>query len=46
MAEFGKGDPRWIVNEREDGRNVNAWHWYVYQYLYFKVIFINSNIDS
>jgi len=27
MAEFGKGDPRWIVDERVDGRNVNAWHW-------------------
>mmetsp|Transcript_21154 Transcript_21154/g.82115 ORF Transcript_21154/g.82115 Transcript_21154/m.82115 type:complete len:352 (-) Transcript_21154:122-1177(-) len=27
MARFGEGDPRWRVEEREDGRNVNAWHW-------------------
>jgi len=27
MAEFGKGDPRWLVDDRADGRNVNAWHW-------------------
>lgn len=27
MALAGKGDPRWIVESREDGRNVNNWHW-------------------
>lgn len=27
MAKLGEGDERWIVKEREDGRNVNAWHW-------------------
>eukprot|EP01059_Diplonema_ambulator_P010941 TRINITY_DN20956_c0_g1_i4.p1 TRINITY_DN20956_c0_g1~~TRINITY_DN20956_c0_g1_i4.p1 ORF type:complete len:353 (+),score=109.83 TRINITY_DN20956_c0_g1_i4:60-1061(+) len=27
MAEIGKGDPRWIVEERQDGANVNNWHW-------------------
>merc|ERR1712137_376453 len=27
MAEFGKGDPRWQVSDRADGRNVNSWHW-------------------
>eukprot|EP01061_Rhynchopus_euleeides_P014455 TRINITY_DN25031_c0_g1_i1.p1 TRINITY_DN25031_c0_g1~~TRINITY_DN25031_c0_g1_i1.p1 ORF type:complete len:541 (+),score=217.14 TRINITY_DN25031_c0_g1_i1:96-1625(+) len=27
MAEIGKGDPRWIVKHRDDGANVNAWHW-------------------
>jgi hypothetical protein len=27
MAEPGKADERWIVKEREDGRNVNCWHW-------------------
>lgn len=27
MALQGEGDPRWIVREREDGRNVNGWHW-------------------
>jgi len=27
MAEWGKGDPRWIVEKREDGQNVNSWHW-------------------
>ncbi|KAH9589449.1 Activator of Hsp90 ATPase [Trypanosoma melophagium] len=27
MARVGEGDPRWIVNERKDGQNVNAWHW-------------------
>ena len=26
-AEAGKGDPRWIVTDRPDGANVNAWHW-------------------
>lgn len=27
MAKIGEGDPRWIVDQREDGRNVNSWHW-------------------
>ena len=27
MAKVGEGDPRWIVQNREDGKNVNAWHW-------------------
>eukprot|EP01086_Lenisia_limosa_P009961 TRINITY_DN3373_c0_g2_i2.p1 TRINITY_DN3373_c0_g2~~TRINITY_DN3373_c0_g2_i2.p1 ORF type:complete len:344 (-),score=94.38 TRINITY_DN3373_c0_g2_i2:30-1061(-) len=27
MALSGKGDSRWIVSERTDGTNVNAWHW-------------------
>lgn len=27
MAKVGEGDPRWIVQDRTDGRNVNAWHW-------------------
>jgi len=27
MAEWGKGDPRWIVEKREDGKNINSWHW-------------------
>lgn len=27
MAEQGKSDERWIVTDREDGRNVNSWHW-------------------
>ncbi|VDL59110.1 unnamed protein product [Hymenolepis diminuta] len=27
MAKWGEGDPRWIVEEREDGKNVNNWHW-------------------
>jgi len=27
MALKGQGDPRWIVEQREDGRNVNNWHW-------------------
>lgn len=27
MAKVGEGDPRWIVSERQDGANVNAWHW-------------------
>jgi len=26
-AELGKGDPRWIVQDREDGKNVGSWHW-------------------
>lgn len=27
MALKGQGDPRWIVENREDGTNVNNWHW-------------------
>jgi activator of HSP90 ATPase len=27
MAKFGETDQRWIVKERDDGTNVNAWHW-------------------
>lgn len=27
MAKWGEGDPRWIVEERADGTNVNNWHW-------------------
>ena len=27
MAKWGEGDPRWLVSERDDGANVNGWHW-------------------
>lgn len=27
MARWGEGDERWIVQERDDGANVNGWHW-------------------
>nr|XP_012416904.1 PREDICTED: LOW QUALITY PROTEIN: activator of 90 kDa heat shock protein ATPase homolog 2 [Odobenus rosmarus divergens] len=27
MAKWGQGDLRWIVEDREDGTNVNNWHW-------------------
>ena len=27
MAKWGEGDERWIVSERQDGANVNGWHW-------------------
>ncbi|CAH8663814.1 unnamed protein product [Dicrocoelium dendriticum] len=27
MARWGEGDPRWIVEERADAKNVNNWHW-------------------
>ena len=27
MARIGEGDARWIVRDRADGTNVNAWHW-------------------
>jgi len=27
MALKGHGDPRWIVENRPDGTNVNNWHW-------------------
>jgi len=27
MAKKGEEDPRWLVTSREDGRNVNNWHW-------------------
>ncbi|EGC31792.1 hypothetical protein DICPUDRAFT_156300 [Dictyostelium purpureum] len=27
MAKVGEGDPRWIVENRTDGHNVNGWHW-------------------
>ena len=26
-AEIGKGDKRWIVENRQDGKNVGSWHW-------------------
>lgn len=26
-AELGKGDKRWIVENRQDGKNVGSWHW-------------------
>lgn len=29
MAEWDKRDERWIVEDRKDGANVNAWHWEV-----------------
>jgi len=30
MALRGQGDKRWIVEDREDGTNVNHWHWNEY----------------
>ena len=27
MAKLGEGDARWIVRKRDDGANVNGWHW-------------------
>eukprot|EP00850_Spirogloea_muscicola_P023629 SM000373S13611 [mRNA] locus=s373:5618:6524:- [translate_table: standard] len=27
MAKWGEGDPRWLVEDRDDGCNVNGWHW-------------------
>eukprot|EP01108_Squamamoeba_japonica_P002740 TRINITY_DN233_c0_g2_i1.p1 TRINITY_DN233_c0_g2~~TRINITY_DN233_c0_g2_i1.p1 ORF type:complete len:382 (-),score=215.41 TRINITY_DN233_c0_g2_i1:26-1102(-) len=27
MAKAGEGDPRWLVQNRQDGQNVNNWHW-------------------
>jgi len=27
MAKWGEGDSRWIVEERNDGHNLNNWHW-------------------
>eukprot|EP01103_Thecamoeba_quadrilineata_P002707 TRINITY_DN12610_c0_g1_i1.p1 TRINITY_DN12610_c0_g1~~TRINITY_DN12610_c0_g1_i1.p1 ORF type:complete len:345 (+),score=72.22 TRINITY_DN12610_c0_g1_i1:25-1059(+) len=27
MARIGEGDPRWLVQDRADGTNVNNWHW-------------------
>lgn len=27
MAKIDDADPRWIVSDRTDGRNVNSWHW-------------------
>jgi len=29
MAAYGKGDPRWLVADREDGKNMDYWHWFV-----------------
>lgn len=29
MAKWDQRDPRWIVEVRPDGTNVNNWHWYV-----------------
>ena len=33
MAKWGEGDERWIVQEREDGVNVNGWHWQEKNYM-------------
>ncbi|KAK9830294.1 hypothetical protein WJX72_010838 [[Myrmecia] bisecta] len=27
MAKWCEKDPRWVVADREDGSNVNGWHW-------------------
>ncbi|MEW5304257.1 MAG: hypothetical protein WDW38_011278 [Sanguina aurantia] len=27
MAKFDEADPRWLVEQRADGANVNNWHW-------------------
>eukprot|EP00884_Botryococcus_braunii_P007913 jgi/Botrbrau1/17122/Bobra.0157s0023.1 len=27
MAKWGEGDPRWLVEQRDDGKNVSGWHW-------------------
>jgi hypothetical protein len=27
MAQWEARDPRWLVEERPDGRNPNKWHW-------------------
>ena len=27
MAALDARDPRWVVTERADGKNVNSWHW-------------------
>merc|ERR1739848_600841 len=27
MALWGQGDPRWKVEQRDDGTNTNNWHW-------------------
>ena len=27
MASASQADPRWLVSDRADGTNVNAWHW-------------------
>ena len=27
MAKWDERDPRWLVEHRDDGKNVNGWHW-------------------
>jgi hypothetical protein len=27
MAKWEERDPRWLVEHRDDGKNVNGWHW-------------------
>ncbi|KAL0026740.1 hypothetical protein WJX79_009308 [Trebouxia sp. C0005] len=27
MAKWEDKDPKWIVQDRQDGSNVNGWHW-------------------
>lgn len=27
MAKWDERDPRWVVQNREDGKNVGGWHW-------------------
>ena len=44
MAKFGEGDPRWIVEVRPDGVNVNNWHWYDTHFLSCLISIFKQNI--
>ena len=51
MAKWGEGDPRWIVEERPDGTNVNNWHWTeknadAWSKRKLEELFVNQVIDS
>lgn len=50
MAKWGKGDPRWIVEDRPDGTNVNNWHWTEknashWSRLKFEELFVGLNVN-
>ncbi|KAN0043090.1 hypothetical protein ACTA71_010725 [Dictyostelium dimigraforme] len=46
MAKVGEGDPRWIVENREDGHNVNGWHWSEKDCLPWSKTVINGLFDK
>ena len=44
MAQWDARDARWIVADREDGKNVGSWHWEVCVcVLVFSLVFLHTH---